>query len=332
MDAGLELDLSITHSFLNTLNSSYQGGYVYFKVLEQLAPECGAGESAEKLKAPLDRIGAWLADFRQHRPLFRDSERPGMNEAAAQAWRFLQVARDRLERLAPSLTATANVERLMSDRHALSQRIAVLCESAYARQHFIQGLVEYGEVMGREEVSDRWRQQLLGCRQGVAEAHHWLERVQQTPQPAPAAVVEQMLDETLIFPTVMIQKITDMDSTTGNYRNCCDFTDLGIPAELALKWGELGFAPYHAALWYRVGVDAESAAAWRQYGFEAMAAMHFLLRGFGLAEALPWWSRRIGGPAAAAWLRAGCSPEEAQAWISQGINRPEQLAAPPAPN
>ena len=326
MDNDLELNLNLTHGVLNALNSSYQGGYVFFQVLEQLAPGSGAGDSAEKLKHPLDRINKWLADFRMHQPLFLAAERPGMNAEAAEAWRLLEGAKNRLGRLGQALKASSNVEQLLADRQALYARVAVLCESAYSRQHFIHGLVDYGEVMGREEVADRWRQQLLGCQHELAKAHYWLEQAVAAPHPTDPTLAADILNETLIFPTVIAQKITDMDSIIGYYRESFAFTDAGIPASLAPDWETRGFNPYRAGLWYRSGFDAETAEQWQKFGFEPIAAMHFLLRGFDLAGALPWWSLAIGGYDAAAWRNGGFTPEQAKGYINQGARRPEQIA------
>ena len=94
-------DLNLTHAFLNSLISAYQGAYVYENVYGQLSGSPDREEKMQKTAQVLDKIGGWQNDFRNHQPLMHHRFlQEGLKDDPARAWRLLEVAQERLESIA----------------------------------------------------------------------------------------------------------------------------------------------------------------------------------------------------------------------------------------
>lgn len=329
MNKQLADDLFLSHAFLNALTASYQGLYVYLSTLEQLTPSAENRNAMAKTAGTLEMFNGWWDEFKAHKPLVRHSGRPPLSGDAGSAWRLLGSARQRIASLVDQLAATTNLEHLMSSRRAVYIRAAADSEAAYSRQHFIQGLITYGQVMKQMDVADRWLQHTLSSQQGVKEADALVAMVQQLNGQFVPHTIADVLDRTLVLHVIFAQRLVDIARIFTLCSNDLRYTEVGILSREAKHWADRGIAPYMAGQWLATGIGAEGAVAWVASGIaDPLAAANFKLRGFDAAAARQWWENGFPGRFAAAWREAGCGVEEAAAWKKRGIGHPSMVRQP----
>ncbi len=302
-------DLNLTHAFINTLSASYQGMYVYENVFGVLSQASDREEKMKNTANVLDKISEWWAMFQRHEPLMRYRfHQEGVEGEASKACRLLEVAQKRLDGLMQELLASSSVESILRDGVRRALRVANSCEAAYARQHFVQGLIAYGEILDREEVADRWRQHLLYCRRETAEANALFERFQRMEGEIDEAAAAGLLDLTLTDPVAVGRRAVDVRSVFGLLRNRFDYADAGIPEAEAVPWKRGGFAPADAAGWRLAGMGPEESQAWIDAGIpDPLGAATYAWRGIEQAVASKWYEQGYNGRVAAGWIRQGIS-------------------------
>ncbi len=323
MDKQLEDDLCLSHAFMNALSASYRGFYVYVNAMEQLAPSAETNHAAQKIATLIETINGWWEDFKAHRPLMRFSAPPPLAGDAVQAWNLLEVARERLGGIVGELTAVSTVDGLMANPRALYSRVAIDCEAAYSRHHFIQGLILYGRILDKPDVSDRWLQHTLSCQQGINEANALLEKTKRMNGKLLLETVSEILDYTLAGPVACAQKIVDMSRIFTLFSGEFDYHHAGIRSHEVESWADRGIPPYAAGQWCAAGLNPDQVMAWISVGIaDPLAVINFLWRGFDLQTAKAWWEGGFQGRFAAAWRDAGHTLEEAVAWRAQGVGHP----------
>ncbi len=298
MDDVLKEDLRLSHAFLNVVSADYEGIYVFFNARHRLDPESIEPGTLEEATSSLDVIHGWWRGFDAHQPLVRRAGLDDPPESFRKAREWIDVSQDHLEGLVSLLSATSRLDRLGADLDAVHIRAAAACDAAYARQHYVKGLVRYGEVLGEELVADRWRQHLLSCQAQVREAHWLLERASGMGATVDEAAAEEMLDVTLALPAVLAQRIMDIREVRALAGPALTFETAGIPGAEVRPWSDRGFSPIEAGRWYTVGWDPDDAVTWINGGVpDPVWAFEFSLREFDLETA--------------AWLAAGFAPREA---------------------
>ncbi|MBU1699919.1 MAG: hypothetical protein KJ970_08655 [Candidatus Eisenbacteria bacterium] len=306
-------DMNITHAFLNALCANYQGEYVFNNVLGQLtqSPECD--ERLAKTAKILDMINEWWDQFRNYDPIIHFAESPGRSGDAALAWELLSSAMKRQSMLIETLLKNMDVESLMQDLDACHLRVAAHCDASYGREHYVNGLITYGEVMNRPEVCDRWRQKILSCRNEISQSTGLFEAVRQMGTTMQEGTIAELQDQTLMLPVVFGQRCVDIRQLFGMYTGHFNFMDAGIPPDDVQYWSEAGFEPYQAGQWFAAGMTVGESIDWIQAGVpDPLGAAGFKWRGI---------DREIASP----WYRSGYGGRIARAWRARGVEFPEQF-------
>ena len=307
MDETLKADLRLSHGFLNLVSAGYEGIYVYLNARRKLAPAEFGSDALEKLAPALDRIHGWWDDFEAHRPLVTHAALESPPEPFLLVWNWLEITKNHMRSLVNRLAATSQVERLAEDVAAVHLRAAAACEAAYGREHFVRGLICYGEVMDEEMVADRWRQHLLPCQADVASSHQQLALAGEIGAPPDAAAAGRLLDETLALPAILAQRVMDINGMFAEVGPGLIYANADIPDAQVDAWSSRGFAPEEAGRWYGVGYEADEALRWIDGGVpDPVRAFDFMLRGFTAEEA-------------GQWLRAGTGARDAAARRQQGL-------------
>jgi len=319
--------LDISHAFINILSATYQGMFVFFNAMDQLSDTDEWKDDRESVAETLDTINSWWADFRQQKPLVTESDRSQPSDAFNIAWKLLEVARDHHRWSLQELAQSSRAEVLMENPPALHIRAASSCGAAYARWHYIQGLICYGEVLDREDVADRWRQQLLSAQSGMNRGHTHLELAREMRSEPREEHVSRILDETCNLPAVYGQRVVDITEVFSLFTGKLDYQDAGIPSGEEGPWMEAQIPPAQAGRWYIVGMTAEQCAEWVRGGVpDPVIAFDFILRDFWPDEAGPWFAEGFSAADAKKWSDAGYSAEQAAAFVRDGVREPAQAA------
>lgn len=327
-DPGLEQDLRLSHAFLNTLSATYRGLWVFECALAQLEPDEDRDDELHKIERVLERLADWWRDFDRGVPLFRGTDRPVLDGDASKAWRLLQVAEARYRSLISELTGTADRDVLDHDEHGRHLRIAINLEIAHFQRETIRGLIRLGEVVGPSGSGEIWQQRVLGCDARIADAEDVLRRFDAAAAEPSAALIQDLLDGTLLLPAHVAQRVMDVCQVFSLYTGVFDYEDAGIPEAQCDVWAEAGFQPQIAGRWFAAGLTPGKAADWIAAGAtDPLVAAGFLWRGFSPQDARPWLDRFIEGRRAVEWLAAGCDAEDAREWIAIGVRDPQLMRA-----
>jgi len=315
VDETLKADLRLSHGFLNLLSAGYEGMYVYLNARHKLAPDTFGADGLEQLAPALDQIHAWWDDFEALRPLVTHDALDEPPDPFLLAWSWLEITKNHMRSLVGALAAASHVDRLTGDIGSAHLRAAAACEVAYGREHFVRGLIRYGEVLGDEMIADRWRQHLLPCQAEVARSHRLLALAEQMGgQPDPAAAM-QLLDETLALPAVLAQRAMDINGMFAEVGTGLTYEAADIPEAQAEAWASQDFPPEEAGRWYGVGYQPGEARRWLAGGVpDPTRALDFMLRGFTAEEA-------------GAWLRAGVEAAEAASRRARGLGPDDPASA-----
>jgi hypothetical protein len=313
MDERLVNDLGISHAFINALSACYQGSFVFINALEQLAPTSDGPQAVENAGKSIQAVNRLWEEFKTHRPLVVMAERDKPSELMRAAWEMLVIAKRQLKRGVGELARSSLLERNMADRGAFHFRVAASCEAAYARYHYIQGLVFYGEVMNREEVSDRWRQHLLSCQGEINEAHQHLGLAKEMGANLVEETVARILDDTLGLPAGYGARVNDINVLFAKYRGQIGYGDVEIPDDQAASWAEKGIPPEQAGSWFQGGFTVEETMAWVGAGVpDPIIAFNYLLRNVPMDEAVTWMRAGFSARDAARFRNQGLTPEQAR--------------------
>jgi hypothetical protein len=223
------------------------------------------------------------------------------------------------------VASKATLEALVRDPAASRLRIAAFCQEAYSREHFIQGLIAYGEVTRSPEIVSRWRSQMASAQEQVARANLLIEWLPGAGPMTPESA-GPLLDETLLLPLTFSLRILDVDRLSGALRGRFGYAEAGIEESQAGGWQQLGLDPYSAGQWSLTGIGPRDCQRWLAAGvIDPYVAAHFYWRGLDFDRAQLWLQASYTGRAAAAWMRAGGTVQDALHWRGQGVEHPDQL-------
>ena len=308
-------DLNITHAVVNTLTSGYQGKFVFLNALKQLGSPRYSPAEFDSTRVVLDKIAVWIKAVMDGRPVLAG---PGTESSAdrMEALDMLRVLRDDVSGLARELLKMRADKYVAEDPNQAELLIASLCRHAYARDHYVKGLVAYSEKFGYEEAADRWRQHLIHTPQEIKVAHQYLDEFQDTSRTGKKFYVD-LFEETLLIPYIFLCQVQDMNQVLAFYKDGFTYEDAGISPDEAARWKNMNARPEGACYWHAYGFTADETATWIQAGFiEPGMAANWKYRDFGPAEASRWDKAGFDARGAMVSVVMGhTDPEAARAWL-----------------
>lgn len=328
---GRREDLRLSHAFVGTLSAVYSGMWVFECVLEKLEPVLDREDELNKTERVLDTVEDWGKRLAAGDPLLHIEARPLLDDDGSRAWRLLQVAESRLRALIGELTESSDLEFLMQEPLARNIRVAALCEVAHAQRAMLLGMVTQAEALGSSEQAEILRGGVLAAENTIVRAQSMCDRLQAAGTEPSVQLVEELLDQSLLLPARVAQRVVDIGRVFSLYTGVFDYEDAGIPDAQQEIWADEGFNPHDAGRWFAAGFSPCTSRDWIDSGTDdALVAAGFQWRGFTPAEASRWLEHYIDGRNAAAWIVAGCEAEDASEWIALGIRDPLAMAAMPS--
>ncbi|NKB87668.1 MAG: hypothetical protein GKS06_05555 [Acidobacteria bacterium] len=324
-------DVGLSHAFITSLHASYGGMWAFERSLRALEPAADREDELSRAEQVLMRLQGWHRRVDHGSSLFRQGDRPVLDDDSSRAWRLLHVAEGRLRSLIEELMSSSDIAVLRDDDFARHVRVAAMVECARADELHVRGMVDCMTAMGDEQGAESWRQRLLACTVQVEEADRWLAAFREQRGEPSLDLLEQFLDDTLLLAAQVAERVVEICHTFSLYTGVFDFADVGIDAEDIQTWLDSGFGPHDAGRWFAAGHSPATAAEWMAVGAaDPMLAAGFMWRGFTPVEAAPWLSRHISGRRAAVWAGCGHDAEDAREWIALGLPEPHILASVPA--
>lgn len=286
MAAPVTDDVILSHAYLNLIHAGFQGNFVFINALAQagydgppplMAQAKEIAEALDWVKGLMEKL--WLGE---PAVLHGNEDPSGLSEVVE---KFLGMLKEDNGRCLKAFAHNLNVLCKEPTRSSACVAAALLAGQAYQRQHFINGLVLYGEKFGLADVADRWRQRTLLCQQDVALAHGYLGRLIQGPYPEGRFFFD-LWNECVNLSGLLNSQHNDMLEVEGMRRGGYTFERAQLPAEDIEGWKRLGLGPSLAGHWYAFGLRPPEAALWISEGFADAALIGaWRVRGFPLPEA-----------------------------------------------
>jgi hypothetical protein len=317
-------DLNITHAVVNSLTAGYQGKFVFSNVLKQLGSPRFDPADFDEIRVILDKIAVWIKALMDGRPILSG---PGTESSTdrTEALDLLGVLKNDLLAVAAELLQMRSKGYVADDPNQAELLVASLCRHAYARDHYVKGLVAYSEKFGYEEAADRWRQHLIHTPQEINLAHQYLEKLQDASKADKRFYID-LFEETLLLPYIFRSQVQDMLQVLSFYTDGFTYEAAGISVDEAARWKNMNARPEAACYWHAYGFAADETSAWIEDGFiEPAMAANWKYRDFGPEDASRWNEAGFGAKNAMVCIVMGhTDPGAARAWLEAAqASRPE---------
>lgn len=306
-------EIGLYHGFLNSLYAYLQGYYARLNLQKQLGAsridESYIGDTTKALDA-LGELYRGLWDGKVY-----DLTDPSPPSEVHILFSIYDAALYSYERAPEHLAYLITAVPGDYDRRDAVELCSFLAEQAYARDHFIKGLIAYGEHFKIEEVADRWRQQMFSVQNEIRDVMTYFNLLKDETRDL-HEIMPLLQDEAWLLPGILMTKAVDLRHLNSKRVDSFGFEDLDIPVDEVQEWESHGFSPLGAGYWRAFGFTPVLALTWLEAGFsEPGHAGNYYLRGIDLVEASQWASRGIAGSDAAKLMRTGVSPENYEDFV-----------------
>jgi hypothetical protein len=315
MDSDEKRDLNVTHAVVNTLTAGYQGKFVALNVFQRIGSSRFEASEFDATRGVLDKIAVWIKALMDGKALLAG---PGTETSPdrREALDLLRALKQDVSGLADEILRMRSAAHPADDREQTELLVAALLRHAYARDHYVKGLVAYSEAFGYEEAADRWRQHLLMTPREINAAHRFLDVLVEGSGIDKKFSVD-LFEETLLLPYIFRCQVQDMNQVLAFYGPDFTYETAGITADEAVRWRNMKAAPEAACYWHAYGFTPGDTAAWVRAGFfEPGLAANWKHRGFRPDEAARWYNEGFEARAAAVSKVMGQKdPAGARAWL-----------------
>lgn len=348
-----QFDVYLTHAVLNATVAGFQGKFTALNMLQQFDFAGVSSHHLSELREALRILTGWNDRLFSGEALLTTADKAPISTDAPKIWQLFLELRKELLALAGELAVFQRVPDAAQNMEAAHYLVAGLGRFAYSREHYIKGLVKYGEVFGPPESVQRWRQALAGCDKELARVHRLFDSVAAL-EADDKRFFEEIRQRSLKLSGVFRAQAHDMAVIIGLARGGLTYDMAGIDQVEAMDWDEQSVDPQTAGYWAAyeigpsealgwIGVDfsdpgsaaawriqgfvPQTAAAWSQAGFEPRTAKHWLRSGFAdAAEAQAWHEYGFEkAHEAGAWFIKGFSAKEGASWHTARFT-PEEAA------
>ncbi len=296
-------NIGLQHGYLNALYAGLQGLYTRLNTIEKLSASRSSDAAyKEHVTTTLQRVIQIYKDF-------WEGDRKDMHSSEDGEVQFLLHAADELKRMYVENAKQGFEIREKLDTELLHHDYFLMlgqcAEQAYGREHFVKGLVQYGEVFRIAEVADRWRNHLLSCQQEIAHVNKFFHILSHG----------SLSEDELLELRAMHEFIPFTNRTKSIDITVLDSIRMKSDKPEIFNFSEETFQP-----WAAMGLDIIGASYWRAYSFTADVALYWLAAGFrDPALAAGYYVRGIDVELALAWIGLGVQGASAAVYQEQGI-------------
>lgn len=303
-------DKYVTHSILNYLNAAYQGSFVALNILHEFKyPDLRADTHARNAQV-LEKISGWLNALWQGQVIFRANWTRAENFDAVEALDLLISAKTDLERLASDLSKVLKKPKKQSEDIVFL--VAAFAHFAYARENYVKGFIQYGEVFKLDHVSTGFGGRLPPAAEDVELSHTFYETLSTKKNLKPKQR-KQLEDICESLPQAFRAQMHDIDQLVHPFKGGFSFGSAGFNSAEIDSWRKYNCGPVIAGYWRAYDMGADEAHSWFAVGIsEAPLAFEWLNKGFDPLSAK-------------AWFNAGFSPFSAGEFKSHGLSLEEAI-------
>ncbi len=281
-----QFDFEISHTAINTLHSAYQGKIAALNAAAQMGSPLDPTERTA-LKTRLDTIGEWGRVLWQDTPLLTKATRQQPTQQAQQAFQMFDDLKVLFYQAADDLETSLSQQQISDDQIYRDLTVAFVWY-AYAREHYLKGLLAYCDVMKAAGQAQQYRQILGACQAEIRKAHTFMAAVSGGLQDRKAVWI-QLYDATINLPGMFRSQSADIDILRSRYAGKITYAGVHIGEGEAITWSQMGVPADEAAYWKAYGITPEEAAQWKLMKFDdATYTSGWRVRGFQPKQAAEW--------------------------------------------
>ncbi len=304
--------IGLYHGYLNLFHSYLQGYYTRLNVQVRLSENDESSALLTEAVAALEQIMQFYQEFWEGKSVdlskeVQASETVFVSALVSAAMYFFENAPQRIAELVVKPAKTMKMDELV-------ELASYHIEQAYSREHFIKGLVKYGECFGLPEVADRWRQHLLSCQNEIRYANSYFSLLG-AGGTSMGMVARRLQDDCVTLPGIVASKRVDL-------------VHLESMRDPGFQLLENLFSPGEYEAWQDMGIQPLTAAYWKAFGFSAERAQNWMVAGFSEAGwAAGYYLRGIDSDDAATWATRGVDAQQALKLQEQGVDASQYVVS-----
>ncbi len=323
-----QFDVYLTHAVLNATFAGFQGKFTALNMLQQLDFAGVSSTHLEELREALGTLTDWNDQLFAGQALLTTADKVPISADAPKIWQLFLELRKELLALAGELSVFQRVPEAAQNMEAAHYLVAGLGRFAYSREHYIKGLVKYGEVFGPPESVQRWRQALTSCDKELARVHRLFDSVAAL-EIEDKRFFEEIRQRALKLSGVFRAQAHDMAVIIGLARGGLTYDMAGIDQMEAMDWDEQAVDPQTAGYWAAYEIGPAEAQGWMGVNFsDPGSAAAWRIQGFVPETAAAWSESGFEPRSAKHWLRSGFSDaREAQSWHESGFEKAHEAGA-----
>lgn len=301
--------IGLYHGYLNLIHAYMQGYYSRLSVWVDLVPSEETTTLREEAAMALDFLIPMYRELWSGRVIdlqHENSEQVAFLDGLVQAaFYYYDTAPAKITELIVTPPSECGAREV-------GEFIGFFADQAYSRQHFVKGLISYGECYNLPDVADRWRQHLLPCQEEIHEANTYFAIAKEGAR-APTELMAELQNGGLLLPGILRCKGSDLRHLEAKRRDNMSYETMLVPGEEVEQWEALGFNPVSAAAWRAYGFYPHEAADWLESGF------------FDPGWAAAYWLRGLNKPEATEWCSKGVNAAQAAALEAEGISAAQYI-------
>ncbi len=304
-------ELDTCHAYLNVLHAGLQGKQAMLHILQQLTDECSLGTELRHTRVLLEEVIAWSETLYETKWCVLQVAHDSQSIDLARLAILFEEWMDEIQRMGCAAETILSNAEFWKDIAAVQMLVALLGYHAYARDHYIRGLVRYGEAFERDDIAEKWRVHIPSSQQCLQIAHNFLGQLGNNTE-VTTTFAFQLHEETLLLPAIFRCQVHDLNQIRALTLGEFNYEQAGFTPDEADRWVQCGIIAAQAGYWRAYEINPEEVVTWIRYGFiDPCHAGSWRYRGFSASEAF-------------VWAQSGYSPREATIYVGFGCKSPEQ--------
>lgn len=328
----LSRDSGLTHAISNYINASYRGRLAFLNALKQMKFEDLNLDELARNEKIIETVQRWLKDLWNGMPIFSAHWKSPETFDAQQAFSLLKESKDELSHLSNSLSEILKNGQNFANLEEKKLAVASVIRSAYHRENYARGFIEYGNAFSQEHLIARYTSvQQLGMEE-VQKASLLLRDFSRIGY-SEEELNSRLYADCLILPAYFRVSVNDINYLLSVFNPNYTFELAEIPKNEADNWSDRKVNPIVAGYWRSFNIGPDEAEIWSAAGFsDASNAGLWKVCGFNPDTARSWVVQGVDAQMARIWKNFGHSPDTARPHLQAGISDPKAVGQPPKNN
>lgn len=317
-------DGNLSHAMLNHLNALYRGKLAFLNALSHMKYRGLHNDEVNQTKKGIESIQRWLKDLWQGMPLLSVSWKEAETFDAKRSLELLKEIKSELLVVVEELTLILKSKDRFTNDEYIKFLLASYSRHSYARENYLNGFIEYGNLVQREDILNNYQGQAAIAAEELTTSTAMIKEYLSGKE-LTEGFLERLIFAVNLLPAQFRMSLHDINHLIAVFDPEFTFEMAGISDSHATEWRSLSLNAHQAGYWHAFDITPKEAKVWMEYGItDPVAAGSFKHYGFIPNEALSWLDVGLQAEVAFIWQRLGYQPEQSRPYIEKGIYLPMQ--------